>query len=277
MGYKTFCYICPSALTPSEELYEGIRPMAEQTLEQIMKRIHSVGSRELMAGNKMVNIRRPRSKVNRLLRATLGLACSLAYQHAVPHLNIVLTSTGFGVVNNENTAPASSERVNRLMSELDRQAGRYYDMLIEELCGTEGWGDSPQGRSCIRGLIYLTEHLKEMYQEPKLSLLVRVQMTGAERENQLIRLMGREQYDLLLESIRGTREPEEAERELIHRCRVYISGAFHEDGGGRTLRPVMEWLEEHPEAFAAYLESSAYKANHFTKYENEEESPCYFW
>ena len=41
-----------------------------------------------------------------------------AIRSSIPHLDIILTSNGFGIVNNSNIAPASKERVERLINSL---------------------------------------------------------------------------------------------------------------------------------------------------------------
>jgi len=53
---------------------------------------------------------------------TLILACQIAaydaFHRAIPHLDVILTPNGFGIVSNSNIAPASKERVERLMASL---------------------------------------------------------------------------------------------------------------------------------------------------------------
>ena len=44
-------------------------------------------------------------------------ACD-AFLRAIPHLDVILTPSGFGIVSNSNIAPASRERVERLMASL---------------------------------------------------------------------------------------------------------------------------------------------------------------
>lgn len=50
------------------------------------------------------------------------LACQIAaydaFHRAIPHLDVILTPNGFGIVSNSNIAPASKERVERLMASL---------------------------------------------------------------------------------------------------------------------------------------------------------------
>ena len=41
-----------------------------------------------------------------------------AFRRAVPHLDVILTPNGFGIVNNQNIVPASKERISRLLDTL---------------------------------------------------------------------------------------------------------------------------------------------------------------
>ena len=47
---------------------------------------------------------------------TAKLIASEAMRRAIPSLDLVLTPNGFGVVSNQNIAPASKERVDRLIA-----------------------------------------------------------------------------------------------------------------------------------------------------------------
>ena len=47
---------------------------------------------------------------------TAKLIASEALRRAIPSLDLVLTPNGFGVVSNQNVAPASKERVDRLIA-----------------------------------------------------------------------------------------------------------------------------------------------------------------
>ena len=49
---------------------------------------------------------------------TAKLIASEALRRAIPSLDLVLTPNGFGVVSNQNVAPASKERVDRLIGSL---------------------------------------------------------------------------------------------------------------------------------------------------------------
>ena len=56
--------------------------------------------------------------------------CLRAAYDAVPQMDLVLTPTGFGIVSNQNTAPASRERVDALRLQLRRDACQLEDGVL---------------------------------------------------------------------------------------------------------------------------------------------------
>ncbi len=69
-----------------------------------------------------------------------------AYMSAIPSLDLVLTPNGFGIVSNQNVAPASKERVERLTASLEAERDRNLEQLLLQLPSVEGWEVSQQGK-----------------------------------------------------------------------------------------------------------------------------------
>ena len=96
-----------------------------------------------------------------------------AYKNAIPSLDLVLTPNGFGIVSNQNVAPASKERVERLLASLEQERDRNIEQLLLRLPTIEGWEQSAQGKYfaatmfpflglCRR--LAINEHLWDEYQ-----------------------------------------------------------------------------------------------------------------
>ena len=81
---------------------------------------------------------------------TRMLVCQIiaydAFHRAIPQLDVILTPNGFGIVSNSNVAPASKERVERLMASLLENRDRLLMHLMPLLTAFEGWTESEQGR-----------------------------------------------------------------------------------------------------------------------------------
>ena len=69
-----------------------------------------------------------------------------AFHRAIPHLDLILTPNGFGIVNNSNIAPASKERIERLMASLLEHRDRLLMQMMTILPAMSGWTESEQGR-----------------------------------------------------------------------------------------------------------------------------------
>ncbi|MGM9810304.1 MAG: DUF6712 family protein [Paludibacteraceae bacterium] len=69
-----------------------------------------------------------------------------AFLRAVPSLDLVLTPNGFGVVSNNTIAPASKDRVERLLTSLENSRDFAIDQLLHELLAQPEWRTTPQGR-----------------------------------------------------------------------------------------------------------------------------------
>ena len=77
--------------------------------------------------------------------AATAIACD-AFRRSVPSLDLILTPNGFGVVSNSNVAPASKERVERLMASLADQRDKAIDLLIRHLAKVSTWLTSERGQ-----------------------------------------------------------------------------------------------------------------------------------
>lgn len=75
---------------------------------------------------------------------TAKLIASEALRRAIPSLDLVLTPNGFGVVSNQNIAPASKERVDRLIGSLADYRDDCIANLLPELVGASQWLNSSQ-------------------------------------------------------------------------------------------------------------------------------------
>ena len=67
-----------------------------------------------------------------------------ALRRAIPSLDVVLTPNGFGVVSNQNIAPASKERVDRLIGSLADYRDECIANLLPALVGATQWLTSSQ-------------------------------------------------------------------------------------------------------------------------------------
>lgn len=67
-----------------------------------------------------------------------------AFRRALPHLDIVLTPNGFGIVSNNTIAPASKERIERLMGTLIDNRDAAIAQLLNTVSQQSDWLSTPQ-------------------------------------------------------------------------------------------------------------------------------------
>lgn len=67
-----------------------------------------------------------------------------AFKNAISSLDLILTPNGFGIVNNSNIAPASSERVNRLIDSLEAERDNAIRLLLSSLAEDAAWKQTTQ-------------------------------------------------------------------------------------------------------------------------------------
>lgn len=111
---------------------------------------------------------------NKLLHYARMAVAAEAMLHAVPQLDLVLTPNGFGVVSNTNIAPASKERVERLLLSLEKMRDDTLSILLPLLANTEAWATSDPCQYFVQTLypwldlprkLGSTDHSWQCYQE----------------------------------------------------------------------------------------------------------------
>ena len=75
---------------------------------------------------------------------TARVVVAEAFRSAIPSLDLVLTPNGFGVVSSNNVAPASKQRVDRLIDAMIEQRDSDLEQLIPLLASVSKWKTSEQ-------------------------------------------------------------------------------------------------------------------------------------
>lgn len=103
-----------------------------------------------------------------------------AMLHAIPQLDLILTPNGFGIVSNQNIAPASKERIERLLLSLEKLRDDALQIILSMLPDAHHWTASSQydyfaatmfpNLDTIHQLGF-TDHIWQHYQEIHAQLL----------------------------------------------------------------------------------------------------------
>lgn len=213
----------------------------------------------------------------------LRYVCLTAFVKAARSLDLVLTSTGFGIVSTESTAPASASRVNALIADLRLQALLSRERIIEHLIRIEGWGDTRQAAQCIETLFYRPEFMKRRCTLPLSAdnwqtVLQRVM----EADSLLREEISWEYMDELLQKVRHGAMTN-ADIVIFEKCTAFM-GDFvsnYDSTAGMPskviIRQIVEQLESYPSSYPTYKDSKTYKARHAERYENRSDDPSFFF
>lgn len=98
--------------------------------------------------------------------------CLDAFYQAIPGLDLILTDTGFGIVNNQNISPASRDRVESLRVQIQREADYTLDCIIEGMTGDDAWSSSVCARLVISSLYYTGAHVRDLQADRQPSVLI---------------------------------------------------------------------------------------------------------
>lgn len=216
-----------------------------------------------------------------LERSVTKLVCLRTYAEQIPELDLVLTPTGFGIVSNQNLAPASADRVKNLLQRVMNAYDDTYDRCLELLVGTE-WADTPQARVNIPNLIYTAKQLKMYVDFPSSdvhrSKFVEFRTKMYQAEERIKQSVSAEFFDHILEQARHNAYTKEESVMADYMCRfISFCIAKNWSAAKSMLERIENFAESKLDVFISYKNSAAYKVKHFETYQNEKEDSTYFF
>lgn len=134
-------HFCPTFISPEPHTFNAIVPFLESLYNNEFKddNFHS-----LPYWHKV------EAAYTKEIEAYLyAAACAMA----IPHLDLIATDNGFGVVSNEHIAPASPHRVKALLESLRRQKALAWSDLYEKALNIDEWRDGRDARTIYSLLI----------------------------------------------------------------------------------------------------------------------------
>lgn len=274
--FDDFTRCCPASVTPDKAIYESISVFFETGKSEAGYIITPEIFAELENGwaeDKESDYK------ERLRAVTVAYICNRAFEDAIPSLDLVLTATGFGVVSNQNVAPASAERVAKLRQSVRQSALTWLDSMLSALRHIKAWAGSVPQRQFFQTLFWRSEQARPFCGSPctRDDLVAKLgAITAAEVD--LARYISPEQLDVLHKA-EACATATTAEDMAISLCRSYVIATLCDSASSvaSARRILLSFIEEHPDDFAAYRNSQTYKANHFEPYRNEKDDSCFFF
>lgn len=263
---QDFEEILPVATSSHEEVFEKVKPHFLSTINDCKAGVLGDVGTSAIEG-----------EGNESLKKTVKeLVCLQAFLAVFRQLDLVLTSTGFGVVTTNQVAPASKQRVDALIGHLRDRALLAHGRLLCLLCEVEGWGTSDQARENIDTLFFYFQLLQKM-QGPAASHL---DWQAAQRligeADEALRLKLSNQYmDEILDHVRRCAETAE-DKPVIFLCRhiIYHWIAGDQESVRLKMRRLLRMLDGDLEHYSTYAEHG-YPVNHHENFQNTQDAPAY--
>lgn len=200
--------------------------------------------------------------------------------------DVIMTSNGFGVVSNDNIAPASQARVDALEKGMVYNRDCAKHNIINELRRIDGWSETEQAYDCIHSFLWSPVVLRRYYYtDHKLTFddlaALRPLITAA--EDFLRKQLSDEFIEQLLNEERTARFSTNhrlAKLKILDFIAAEIVKSDDSIGRREPYAPfesVLRFIEEHIEEFAVYRDSITYKANHMQNYENKTNDTTFFF
>lgn len=215
----------------------------------------------------------------------LGVAERYAYRRgayeAIPSMDLILTPTGFGVVSNQNVAPASRDRVEKLRESLRQSADDALYGLVSSLRSTD-WADSERAFEYIHSLMWspelyrnagITLNGKKVYRDEMQELAAQT----AEAEVHIFKIIGEDLYAELVTQERHARLSGSYRDCADWVRRVMASHIMKMPDTEKLAASLMKFVEDHADVLVQYRNSSLYASRHYERRENEPQDCTYFW
>lgn len=214
----------------------------------------------------------------KVIKCAKDYICVDAFLLVFRQLDLVLTPTGFGVVSNQTTSPASKQRVDALETQLRLIREKVKARLINRLTSTEGWGKTEAAKRCIRTVFYSIS-LFERYATTPVSFesWQEAQIQIMEADMKLRTKISDAQMDRILESVRNGTAAADYSSIIWHLQMFFSLYIAHSPLIGERMRIIIVTMEANPETYKEYMESDAYKINHYEPYKNKKDSPAFFF
>lgn len=219
----------------------------------------------------------PHSPIRNPLAA---IAAHQALADAIPSLDFVQTVNGFAVVSNQNLAPASRDRVDRLIAAHRSQRATAISALIPLLATIPEWRDTPQCGYFRSTLFPTPAHIRplasgaatwERYEELHRAIAAAEDRLAAE-------YISPELMQRLRDEALGLSQLSTLDARLCEALRSHIADLINDRPLRDTaLRDIVDYIRRHPDTFPEWHRSDTARLFSPPVFRNSKESPGYWF
>ena len=258
----------PSAREPSGSIFEVMEDAINNEVANIESQVlGDVGAQAVEAGTDTV-----------LVQTVKRLACVRAFMSEMRSLDLVLTTTGFGVVSTNDTAPASKMRVDALDGQLRRQDRLLLGSLLDRLFRVSRWNLQPQRQWTVQTLFFCIQQLEQFagINHPKPEDWDTNYPTVMAADAYLRKHLGNAYMDELLAQL-TSHSLTSQNIHIVILCQQYIGACIAQNT--RPKEAVYTRMINRREAdlsqYSTYANGEGYRLNHFKPYENHAEDSAF--
>lgn len=254
----------PVATSSHDAVYEKVEPAFSTEYDWLRENVLGTVGAGAVEGNE---------RLEKAVKRWVALSAFLA---VFRQMDLVLTPTGFGVVSNDQTAPASKMRTDALIGQLQTEHLRSLGELLTVLCSVDGWGETAEAQENIDSLFFDFRLMQKMGSRAASHLDWQAAQRPIAEADEFLRLhIGTAYMDALLAAVR-TDAVSVDDRPVIFLCRHFINLWICGDKEGAMLkyRRLQNTLDTALEKYPLYAES-AYNTNHYENFQNTEDAPAF--
>lgn len=207
-----------------------------------------------------------------------------AYELAIPFLDVVQTDNGFAVVSNSNQAPASKERVERLLNTVKNRFWILLDICLNYIFNNKEYYDAWNHRSkeTHSELLFRNGHDIQIFFKTKdVSYTDFLCFHDDIQGYQDVEIAGYVSEKYLKELIekRNSQTLTLVEKRIFREIQIATAMFVQNDRNRaiKMLENLQNIFESNPETYATYINSSEYKAKSASRYENKQTDGTYFF
>lgn len=258
----------PAAQEPSGSIFEVMEDAINDEVANIESQVlGDVGAQAVEAGTDTI-----------LVQTVKRLACVRAFLSEMRSLDLVLTTTGFGVVSTNDTAPASKMRVDALDGQLRRNERLLLGTLVTHLFSVTGWNQQKQRQWQVPTLFYAIQHLERFagINNPKPEDWDTAVPTILAADAYLRKHLGNAYMDELIEQQTSVSETPQ-NNAIVHLCLQYIGACVAQNVKLKeeVYMRIINLMEADLSKYPTYADGEGYRLNHFKPYENHEEDSAF--
>lgn len=213
------------------------------------------------------------------------LVANTAYHDAIPYVDMIQTANGFAVVSNSNMAPASKERVERLIKWVGAVLDRNIDILINHVYRNglllAEWKKFSSFNDLVNCFFFtgsdfafyakVTGNKREQFEKEKGRLI-------AWQENILAPIVSKAYLAALISQIRDNMLAAGSPN-VIHYCKMILAQLIEDNQqqAEKLCNALANILDSNLETYATYASSEEYALKTAAKYENKSDDKAFFF